>query len=44
MNRYLTEIENKKVFNFDETFELYKICAQAVNDNSEKAQKLLGCV
>ncbi|MGP4717600.1 DEAD/DEAH box helicase [Psychrobacter sp. T6-6] len=41
MNRYLTEIENKKVFNFDETFKLYKICAQAVNDNSEKAQKLL---
>jgi hypothetical protein len=41
MNKYLTEIEDKEVFNFDETFELYKICAKVVNDNTEKAQKLL---
>lgn len=41
MNKDLFEIESKKVFSFDETFNLYKICAIAINEDRENAQKLL---
>lgn len=41
MNKDLFEIESKKMFSFDETFNLYKICAIAINEDRENAQKLL---
>ena len=37
----LLEIQNKKSFNFDETFDIYKKCSQLIIENEIYAQKII---
>ena len=41
MEEIITQIENKEAYNLNETFDLYKLCAQLIIDDQQKVQTIL---